>query len=165
MKNTLLKSICFCLIALQSCKTKSQIDRPEKIGKQVFSILKKIQITTIDEYYSNFISIEELKNLFNNSEASEESKNEIALLTKEEHYSEVYKFYSTIKKEGVDKEIDFSKIIYSDFTYEIIEVEGIKNCVGILYFKNNERTYKIKSESLYTGKKYALIDIRRLEKK
>lgn len=66
---------------LVSCKTTvvTPVDKPEDIGKQLYSIVTKIPSSTQEEFLSHFLKLEELRTFVNNPEMkiSQETKNKV----------------------------------------------------------------------------------------
>ncbi len=168
MRKLSLKLTVICgIMILSSCKTQTEIDKPEKIGTQVFSIIKEMQTTTKDGYLGSFLQIEELRELVNNKEfkIDGEIKNEIRLLTREEYYSSIKKEYNIIKGRAVGYGIEVAKITYLDFVYKTRQKGGLTVYEGILYFKYNDKIYQIESTSIDIGKKLGLTGIKDLRAK
>lgn len=115
---------------------------------------------------TNFLHIEEVRELVHSKKLkiTEEKKNVITSITKDKYYSGIKKQHSKIKKDVIINEIGLKKISYSDFVYETKNEGGLTLCLGILYFKYNNKTYQIESTSIYTGKKYGLIAITDLKR-
>ena len=60
----------------------------------------------------------------------------------------------------MDYSIDWSKITYRDFTYNLQEVDGGRGLIGRTYFQSQDnKTYSIKCEAFYDGKGYRIIRI------
>ena len=61
MKNSIL--FLFILLTLFSCEKKKTFSEPNKLGKEVFSLLKDVNSKSFEEYKKQVISYEEIKNL------------------------------------------------------------------------------------------------------
>ncbi|QFZ54313.1 hypothetical protein FEZ18_05685 [Oceanihabitans sp. IOP_32] len=167
MKNNTYKYITpYLILMLVSCKTTvvTPVDKPEDIGKQLYSIVTKIPSSTQEEFLSHFLKLEELRTFVNNPEMkiSQETKNKVTSWPKDEYYGDFIEKYDKIKERAASYEMDLSRITYDDFTYKINEVNGLKFCDGVLHFNYNEKDYKIESASIYTKNKYELFRIGRL---
>lgn len=165
MRIPFLKLIIICLIVnLSSCKTPTEINNPEGIGKQVFSIIKKLQDNTKDNYLNNFLKVEELREFASNKdfEIEEKIKNEITSLTREKYFSSIEKKYNKIKEDAISYGIEFDKITYLDFIYKTKKEGGLIGYEGIVFFKYKGETYKIETASIDIGKKIGLIEIKNL---
>jgi|SRR5690554_3669825 len=147
------------LFAFSACSTNSTRE-PEQIGKQVFEILKNISSNSKDNYISNFLSIEEIRELGKNEEVVKDAdiRNEMTSMLKEEWISEIEKDYNSIKEKGGKSGINWNEIQYLDFVYELTE-DGMKVCEGELYFKFNDKSFKIEITSIFNGTEYRLIGI------
>jgi hypothetical protein len=148
------------IFALSSCSTNS-IKEPEQIGKQVFEILKDISSSSKENYIANFLSIEEIRELGKNEEVVkyEDTRNEMTSMLKEEWISKIEKDYNRIKEKGGKSGISWNEIQYLDFVYELKYKKGMKFCAGELYFKFNDKSFKIEVKSIFDGKKYRLVEI------
>lgn len=169
--------ITFILLALSllSCKENSTkndekefIVKPEDVGKINFDLLKGINNKTIAEYNNQIITYQEFKNLGNNPEAklNEYYRNDIKSVTPEMFEKITQKDFEDIKATGINLKIDWDKITFSDFKYEIFEFDGAKGLKGETYFKNSDgKLFSIKSQSFYNGKGYVTVKIGDIEEK
>jgi hypothetical protein len=160
MKAVLKSVLIATMIALTSCSTGS-INEPEQIGKQVFEILKNISTDSKESYISKYISIEEIRALGKNEEVvkDEGKRNFMTSMLKEKWISSIERDYNRIKE---NSGINWKNIEYLDFVYELKDKEGMKVCEGELYFKFNEKSFKIETSSLWNGKEYKLVEVEHL---
>ena len=160
MKAVLKSVLIATMIALTSCSTGS-INEPEQIGKQVFEILKNISTNSKESYISKFISIEEIRALGKNEEVvkDEGTRNQMTSMLKEKWISGIERGYNRIKEKAGKSGVNWKNIEYLDFVYELKDKNGMKVCEGELYFKFNEKSFKIETSSLWNGKEYKLIDV------
>ncbi len=161
MKKMNLKMLIVAVIfALSACSTNS-VKEPKQIGKQVFGILKNISSSSKDNYISNFLSIEEIRELGKNEEVVKDAdtRNELTSMLKEKYISSIEKDYNRIKEKGGKSGINWNEIQYLDFVYEIKDKKGIKGCEGELYFKFNDKSFKIEVETIFNGTEYRLVEI------
>lgn len=131
--------------------------RPEQIGKIVFGILKEINTGSKADYVANFILVEEIKKLA--KDTNHESLNNLSSMSQEFLINYLEMEYKEIKDKGEELSINWDNIEYLGFQYLIRNNEGIKSCEGNLYFKCNDRSFWIKSGSLFNGKKYRLLKV------
>ena len=124
------------IFALSACST-NNVREPEQIGKQVFEILKNISSNSKDNYISNFLSIEEIRELGKNEEVVKDAdtRNEMTSMLKEKWISQIEKDYNRIKEKGGKSGVNWNEIQYLDFVYELKDKDGMKVCEGELYFK------------------------------
>ena len=151
------------VFAFTACST-NNIKEPEQIGKQVFEILKSLSTKSKADYVSNFLSIEEVRELGKNEKVvtEEKTRNELTSMLKGQWVGRIEGYYNDIKEKGGEYGINWQEIEYLDFVYEIETDDGVKGCKGSLYFKYNDKPYKIKVTSIFNGKEYKLVKIRRL---
>ena len=167
MKSTKLFSLFLTItIALSSC-SKKRLTEPEQIGKKVFEILKTISKNGKQDYIDNFLSIEEIRELGKNEEVVKEERirNEFTSLLKEKWIGRITRDYNQIKEKGASSGIVWQDIEYLDFVYEIIDKGGIKGTEGELYFKYNEKTYKVDISAIWNGEAYRITVIEDLYEK
>lgn len=161
MKKMNLKVLLVAIVfAFSACSTNS-VREPEQIGKQVFEILKIISNSSKGNYISNFLSIEEIRELGKNEEVVKnvDTRNELTSMLKEKWISKIEKDYNRIKEKGGKSGINWNEIQYLDFVYELKDKDGIKGCEGELYFKFSDKSFKIEIESIFNGTEYRLITI------
>lgn len=163
IKNVIKIALIILIIALASCSTKS-IKEPEQLGKQVFEILKNISNENKENYISNFISIEEIRELGKNEKLvkDESTRNEMTSMLKEKWISQIEKEYNKIKEKAGEVGLNWNKIEYLDFVYELKERGGMKMCEGALYFKFNEKSFKIEAFAVWDGNEYKLAVVENL---
>ena len=148
------------IFALSACST-NNIKEPEQIGKQVFEILKNISNSSKANYIDNFLSIEEIRELGKDEEVvkDEDTRNEMTSMLKEKWIGRIEKDYNRIKEKGGKSGINWNNIEYLDFVYELKDKDGLKICEGELYFKFNDKSFKIETSSIFNGKEYRLVEI------
>lgn len=167
MKKSILLLIVMTL-TLYSCDQKKTFTEPNDLGKEVFNLIKNVNSKSFEEYKKQVISYDEIKNLINDSSIpiSESFRNELKSVSTEKYNEVILKDYNRTKSEGLDFNIDWSKIIYRDFIYEIQEVDGGKGLIGRTYFQSqNDKTFSIKCEAFFDGKGYRIIRIFGIEPK
>ncbi|MFN3755220.1 hypothetical protein [Flavobacterium sp.] len=161
MKKSILLLIVISL-SLFSCEQKKTFTEPNDLGKEVFSLIKDVNSKSFEEYKKQVISFEEIKSLVNDANVpiSESFRNDLKSVTSEKYEEVIFKDYNRTKTEGLDYGIDWSKITYRDFTYELQEVDGGKGLIGRMYFQSqDDKTYSIKCEAFFDGKGYRIIRI------
>jgi len=148
------------VFAFCACST-NNVREPEQIGKQVFEILKNISSSSKDDYISNFLSIEEIRELGKNEDVVKDAdtRNEMTSMLKEKWISKIEKDYNRIKEKGGKSGIIWNEIQYLDFVYELKDEDGIKGCEGELYFKFSDKSFKIEIASIFNGTEYRLFEI------
>lgn len=157
--------------SMLSCKQNS-VSKPEDIGKSVFELLKGIDKKTVTDYNISTITYQELKDLVNNPEAKlGYYKANLKSLTPEQFTNKSLDNFNAIKDVGEKFNIDWDKIIYSDFKFEVSEFDmypfgQTKAVKGETFFKNSDgKVYFIKSMSFYDGKGYKTIFVAEIETK
>lgn len=137
---------------------------PEQIGNQVFKILKNINSSSKNDYISNFISIEEIRELLKKEEVSKDTdtSNLMHSITKENIIRSLEKDYNRIIDKGRKLGIRWNEIQYLHFFSESEEEAGIKVCEGDLYFKCNDTYFRIKIASIFNGTEHRLVTIKGL---
>ena len=163
-KNKFTGIIIAIFFAFTSC-TNNSVKELEQIGKQAFEILKNIGNSSKQEYISNFLSIEEARELAKNEDIipMERSRNELTSTTKEKWEGRIEHGYNQIKEKGSKEGINWQKIEYLDFSYKTGKNdEDIEMCKGWMFFKYDEKSYRVKVFSIYNGKEYILGHIGRL---
>ncbi|OXB00783.1 hypothetical protein B0A81_20290 [Flavobacterium plurextorum] len=151
-------------LSLFSCDKKS-ISKPEDVGKNIFELLKNIDKKTIDDYNLQVITYEELKALANDKKAKLGNfRSEIQVMTSVEFRRRTLIYLHKLQNRGKNYKIDWSKITYSDFVFEVIESNipdfggESKYLKGETYFKNTDgKIYLVQSVSYYDGKGYKTI--------
>ena len=153
------------MFAFTACSTYN-IKEPEQIGKQVFRILKNISNSSKESYIENFLSIEEIRELGKNKQVvkSEKTRNEMTSMLKKEWIDRIENDYNRIKRNGGKYGINWNNIEYLDFIYELKDEDGLKVCEGELYFKFNDKSFKIDAYSIFNAKEYRLVEIENLYK-
>ena len=165
MKKMNFKVLFFAIIfTLSSCSTNSEKE-PEQIGKQGFLMLKNISSSSKENYVANFLLIEEIRELGKNEEVikDEDTRNELTSISKDKYFSKIEADYNSIKIEGLDYGINWNEIQYLDFIYNLKTEIGIMGCEGELYFKFNDKSFKIDITSIFNGKEYRLVEIEDLK--
>lgn len=152
---------------LVNCKKNKVLEDPNNIGNEIFGIIKDFNIKPMEEYISATISVNEIKEiakdtlLMNDNYYRRKSK----MLTDERWAEEKIKQYKNLKQVGIDKEINWSKIEYLDFTYEKNEEQGSEICNGKTYFQYNDNVFYAKSKSIFNGNGYRLVLIEEIKNK
>ncbi len=169
-----LLKITFLILTLTmfSCDKKS-ISKPEDVGKNIFELLKNIDKKNIDDYNFQVITYDELKDLANNKKAKlGDFRSEIQTMTPVEFRRRSLAHLHKLQNGGKKYKIDWSKITYSDFVFEVIESNipdfggESKYIKGETYFKNTDgKTYYVLSVSYYDGKGYKTIFVTNVESK
>ena len=151
------------IFAFSACST-NNLREPEQIGKQVFEIIKKISSSSKDVFISNFLSIEETRELGQNEEVVKyaDTLNALTSMPKEVWINRIEEYYNKIKEKGQESGIIWNEIQYLDFVYELEDNEGIKTCFGVLYIKYRDESYRIEIISIFNGRKYRLVGIKDL---
>ncbi len=159
--NLIVIALMAVVIGLSSCT--KRVKDPDKIGLQVFEILKNFDSLGRMEYGKNFITFEEFHAIGSNKslKIEEEVRNNISSLTKEdwkEKEDEVSENYREIFELGDDNDITWSNIEYMDFSYNLRN-EPLKTVEGLLIFWHRTEEYKIETTSVWNGNEYLLVDI------
>ncbi|MDR6760625.1 hypothetical protein J2Y38_000823 [Flavobacterium sp. 2755] len=166
--------IAFFILTLSiiSCDKKS-ISKPEDIGKNVFELLKNIDKKTVADYNLEVITYDELKALANNKKAKlGDSRSEMQGMTSEKFKSLSLIHLHKIQNGGKKFNIDWSKITYSNFVFDIFDSNipdfgyESKFVKGETYFKNTDgKIYFVKSISYYDGKGYKTVLVTEVDPK
>lgn len=148
------------VIGLASC-TRGVTD-PDKIGRQVFNILKDFDAKGLQGFEKNFYTIDEIRKLGKSDKLTTdiEVRNEITSTTVEEWQKGILSSYNEIQKMGREKNIIWKDIEYIDFTYEVnYKMESIRYILGSLLINYNEKEYHIQTYSMWNGKEYMLLQM------
>lgn len=86
-------------------------------------------------------------------------------MLEEEWINRIMDDYNQIKNNGASSGIIWQDILYLDFVYEMKDKEGLKAVEGRLYFKYNDKTYKVDISAIWDGKEYRIIEIEDLYEK
>jgi hypothetical protein len=153
-----------CIVFTFSNFSTNKGKEPEQVGKRVFEILKNISSSSKDDYISNFISIEEIRELLKKEEVSKDTDTSDLMhsITKENIVRSLEKDYNRIKDKGSKLGIRWNEIQYLHFFSESEEEAGIKVCEGELYFKCNDTYFRIEIASIFNGTEYRLVTIKGL---
>lgn len=167
MKKSILLLI-FITLTLFSCEQKKTFTEPNDLGKEVFSLIKDVNSKSFEQYKKQVISYDEIKSLINDSSISisESFRNDLKSVTAVKYNEVILKDFNRTKSEGLYYNIDWSKITYRDFIYDLQEVDGGKGLIGRTYFQSqNDKTFSIKCEAFFDGKGYRIIRIFGIEPK
>ena len=116
-------SIMVILLTFLSCSSKSKGERePEKIGIQVFEILKNFDKNSNQEFHDNHVSYLEISKIANSEKIGD----------KKEWDSYILNRYNRISKFGDRWGIDWEKIEYLSFKYQ----QFVTNLFKRLIFSN-----------------------------
>ena len=148
-------------VSLISC-SRGRILEPEKIGKQVFEMLKTISTYGKQDFIDNFLSVEEAIKI---SKKLGRLGNKTTSEAKEIRENNITKDYNKIKESGVSSGIVWQKIEYLDFVYEILEIEGFKAVSGNLYFKYDGETFGVEVSAVWNRNEYRISNISNLYQK
>lgn len=153
------------VLCLNGCNSNSVKD-PEQIGRQVFNFLSKLNKETKADYVNHFISIEEIRELGKNEDiiSNVDLRNELTSIRKNDWIKALENNYNELKTSGAEKGIRWENIEYLDFVYEVKIENTIKSVDGDLYFKEDEVTYKLKVFSIFDGKEYKLMTLKKVKK-
>ncbi len=184
MKRIILLSVIIVSI-ITSCG-KSEINKPEDIGKQVFEILKNINKTTKQDYVNNFVSPQIILNIYEGVDVDSLKKSfllnngdeemwdnklkEELLKISEKQGQEIEDDYNRIKKRAGEYGINWEEVKYLDFTYEMGTEDYIYNkhlynrkspqmCKAQLFLKYEDKPFSVKVKSLLINGKYELYEI------
>jgi len=151
------------LLFFSSCNN-NDITEPEQIGKQVFKILKNLSVNSKAEYERNFLSIEKLVELKKNEHivTEEKSNNKKNSKLKVERFNVIESNYNNIKERAAIYGINWKDIEYLDFVYNVEKDNGLTKCRGKIFFKYDDKSFKIEVTSIYTGNEYKLVEIKNL---
>lgn len=149
------------VIAISSCSGGTSTSDPEKIGKEVFGIIKKISSDSKSDYIDNFFSIKDYRDLGKNKKVirDEETRNEMTSMTKRRWEEQIENDYNRIKEKGATAGIKWDEIEYLDFIYEVEDDDEGELCFGKLYFEFDNDSYSVESISIFDGKDYQLVEI------
>jgi len=151
------------IIILVSCG-KESIQDPEAIGKNTFEILQNIDQYSLEEYKSNLISINELRELAKNEDVitKESKRNILSKIPIEKWNEQIEEDYNKLIEIGAEDEINWSQIEFLDYIYQIKTDSGAKETYGTLSFKFNNKKYNVKINSIYDGNEFKIIAINRI---
>jgi hypothetical protein len=162
MKNYIyLFMVSLLILNFFSCNTEPVTVEPDQIGRQVFEILKELNVKTKAEYLENFMSIEELRAMAQNMELPLETnlRNELTNMLKMEFEEQMEKDYNQIKEDAASEGIVWQNIEYLDYVYEKEVDRGLEGTTGKLFFKYENYSYKVDVTTLFDGNEYRLLEI------
>ena len=152
------------IFILGACTDNTTTKEPDQIGHVVFEMLKKLSTGSKQEFVQDFLSVEEMRKMAKDKELvkNEGIRNKITSTLKEEWNVNIEKLYNSLKEDGAAYGIEWNDIKYLDYIYKIEQNDGLNTCEGKLYFKYNDKSYNVKTGSIFDGNEYKLVEIDQL---
>lgn len=139
------------IVTFISCDKNNKITNPNEIGQQVFNVLQNLQSTTKEDFQEYFLEIDQIRGLARDDrfELTENFKNELTSVSKEDYQNIISEKYNTLKESAIFNEITLKDINYLDFIYKTKISDGLTIIEGTLYFKYKNKTYFTESEHVH----------------
>lgn len=158
-----MKSLLIAAITLISLSVSAQSTDGKKIDQlanRVIKELKKFDTVDITPFRNVLITMEQIQDFITAMDVEDEFKEEIRANVNdgmfqnalEESYND---FVRATRKSG----IDWKKIAYEDFLYEVRNRDGLKQLRGELYFMEGENHYQVQVTAALLDKKFVVIEL------
>lgn len=138
----------------QKISIKSNITSPEAIGKHIFQTIKGVHKKSLQDYQSQFIPFRDFKNYLLQNMSSSTDRQQVSSMTLADYQASKATEYQEILEKGRDYNIDWDKITYSDFIYQIDAQNGLKMYECLLLFKYNNHIYKMRATAFNINQTY-----------
>lgn len=158
------KSLIILIFTTIIVSCSNNIDKPEKLGNEVILLLKKSNTISDKEYFSEFISLNELNSFWKKTVINEKDREQISSITQDMWKQKIINDFIKIKEKGLKYNIDWENIELIDFIYEIKEKNEVKGLNGKLIFTSNDMKYKIQTTFIQIDDEYKLYEIKDLRK-
>lgn len=128
------------------------------IEKHTFELLQKLDTISSADFSKYFISLEELREFVKDTTIDENFRNAITKISKEKHQEGLLQAYEMMKESGERQQIDWKKITFKEYVYQLRSDSGVTFHDGIIAFNHDTKTYMAKIVSFpYNGEQRLFI--------
>lgn len=145
-------------ISLSSCA--QQETNSDKLQKKTFDILIKMDSLAYNEFYKEYIDLEDYKQLAKKNDLEESYRNEILELNESSFHYFRRREYNNLKENGTNHSFVWSDIKFVDFKYQIKDEQGFNWLDGSMFFSYKESIYEARVYSIFDGKEYQIFGIK-----
>jgi hypothetical protein len=155
---------CLFLVLFSACSDRRGVN-PEDVGEQVFGMLQSVPKSDMNDYFSNFISLEEIHAMAQDETLVKNlsTRRRMASMTQLDWNALIIEDRTAVLERGLVKGVVWEDIEFEDFQYEVTEKEGIKGVDGELLFSSEEKTFAVTVRALWDGTAYRLSVVEELD--
>ena len=133
-------------VVYSACTSSTAVD--ETIGKHTFELLQKLDTISKEDFSNYFISLEELREFVKDTAVQDDFRNAMTTISKEKHQERLLQSYEMLKESGETNQIDWSKITYDNYLYQLRLDNGVTFHDGFVIFYHDSQKYLAKVISL-----------------
>lgn len=140
---------------LAGCQTEREAER---VGGLVFEMLQTVPQRTMNDYFSHFISVEEVHQLAQDTSLVRErmTRERMTRLTADEWTAVLMQDRTKVLERGAVAGVVWERMAFERFTFERKEVEGVTGIDGQLFFSSEGQTFSVHIQALWNGEAYRL---------
>lgn len=129
-------------VVYNACTSSTSVD--ESIGRKTFELLQKLDTISSADFSTHFLSLEELRTFIKDTTVQDTFRNAIALISEEKHQERIQQAYEMLKESGKKFTIDWNKITFEDYVYQIRSDSGVEFHDGFVIFTHDSTKYLAK---------------------
>jgi len=157
MKKTIyIAFILIISVVYNACTSSTSVDEP--IGRKTFELLQKLDTISSADFNDYFLSLEELREFVKDTAVQDTFRNAMTTVSKAKHQERLLQAYEMLKESGEKFEIDWNKITFEDYVYQIRSDSGVEFHDGVVVFNQDAKKYLAKMISFeYKGEQRLFI--------
>lgn len=130
----------------------------ERVGGLVFEMLQTVPQRTMNDYFSHFISLEEVHQLAQDTSLVRErmTRERMTRMTADEWTAVLLQDRTKVLERGAVAGVIWERMAFERFTFERKEVEGVTGIDGHLLFSSEGQTFSVHIQALWNGDAYRL---------
>lgn len=134
----------------------------DQLAERMISALQKFDTTNYGQYRSMFISLKEVHGAVDEMNVPDEEKAEMHERMTADFIEEyTMREFDRLCAETQLSGIQWNKIVYEDFLYEVRRKRGLKEVRGDLYFQQGDKHYEIRVLAVLTGGEFKPVEVER----
>jgi hypothetical protein len=136
---------------------------PDNIGTRAFEVLKNIPHSTDQEFFADYMSIDDLHQLAKDSITDTGSQEILLSRTEAEYRKQVMEDLTAIKRKAKKLGIELDNITYQNFESKLKSKDGVSGVDGKLFFGFDGKAYQLKVKAVRYKKRYEFSTMNDLE--
>lgn len=131
------------------------------MGDLVFEMLQTVPQRTMNDYFSHFITMEEVHQLAQDSVLVQEqmTRERMKRLTAKEWTAVLLQDRTSVLERGAVAGVIWVRMVFDRFTFERKKVEGVAGLDGQLFFSSEGQTFSVHIQALWNGEAYRLSEV------
>ncbi len=130
----------------------------EEVGDLAFELLQTVPERTMNDYFSRFITVEEVHQLARDTSLVKErmTRERMKRLTVEEWTAVLIQDRAAVLERGAVAGVRWERMAFDRFTFELQEVDGVLGLDGQLSFSSEGQRVHVHVQALWNGATFRL---------